>query len=239
MPGINVTRLKELKLFVVDRQRQELFAVGASEVGALQLLEHRGHSNEGHLLAALSAHAFSGQLTADWREAHRDQFAIEALERDAALKKVGATFSRSRGAAIQEIEAILRDRADGIYSDLNREQRLLLSEIERMMGGVPYARYFSAQRLSNYLSEGPLHLNPQVIEGHLAVFAARGLIIPLSREEQTEDTGEFIFGNSYRLPLEDYDSIEGEEGEPRIGDHARLRELERLAAQLEKERALI
>ena len=107
-----------------------------------------------------------------------------------------------------------------------------------MVGGVRYARYFSAQLLSDYLSEGPLRRNPQAIEGHLAVFAARGLIIPVSREEQTEDTGEFVFGNAYRLPLEDYEPREGEEGEPRIGDHSRLRELERLAAQLEKERAL-
>ena len=52
---------------------------------------------------------------------------------------------------IQEIEELLQDRTDGIYAELNREQRLLLSEIRRMVGGVRYARYFSAQRLSEYL----------------------------------------------------------------------------------------
>jgi hypothetical protein len=101
---------------------------------------------------------------------------------------------------------------------------------------IDQVRYFSAQSLSASLS-GPLHKNPHAVEGHLAVLAARGLIIPVSREEKAEDTGEFAFGNTYRLPLEDYEPKEGEEGEPIIGDNARLRELGRLVTQLEKERA--
>ena len=76
------------------------------------------------------------------------------------------------------------------------------------------------------------------IESHHAVLAARVLIIAVSREEQTEDTGEFGFGNAYRLPLEPHEPSEGEEGEVVAGDSSRLRELERLAAQLEKERML-
>ena len=43
---------------------------------------------------SLSAHAFSGELTAEWREAHRDKLAIEARERDAVLKETGAILSR-------------------------------------------------------------------------------------------------------------------------------------------------
>ena len=197
-----------------------------------------GANTKGSFLnASLSAHAFSGQLTADWREAHQERLTIEARERDAALKEAGAAISHTRRETVQEMEAFFQDRTDGIYSDLNREQRVLLREIERMVGGVRYARYFSAQMLSRYISEGSLRRNPQAIEEHLAVFAARGLIIPVSREKQTEDTGEFVFGNVYRLPLRDHEPGEGEEGEPQIGDHARLGELERLAAQVEKERA--
>jgi type I restriction enzyme S subunit len=44
------------------------------------------------LIDSLSAHAFSGQLTADWREANADQLPREALERDAALKHAGAVI---------------------------------------------------------------------------------------------------------------------------------------------------
>jgi hypothetical protein len=137
-----------------------------------------------------------------------------------------------------EIEAMLEGPTDGINSDLNREQRDLLRDIKRMVGGVPYARYFTAEQLSQYISTGLLRRNAQGVEGHLAVLAARGLIIPVSREEQTEDTGQFVFGNAYRLPLNDFEPGEGVEGEPQIGDHARLRELKRLAARLEKEGGL-
>lgn len=234
-------QIREWRVPLPPLELQEKFEFMVQEVNELSnpskvLMPSKLHAQ---LVSSLSAHAFSGQLTANWRDAHQDQLAIEARERDAALKEAGAAFTSTRRATLQEeIEEFLQDRTDGIYSDLNREQRGLLREIERMVGGVRYARYFSAQKLSVYLSESPLRRNPHAIEGHLAVFAARGLLIAVSREEQTEDTSEFVFGNAYRLPLHDHDPPEGEEGVPRIGDHARLRELERLAAQLEKERGL-
>ena len=182
---------------IEDQERFELQIQIAGECSAAD-----GSKLFSDLAQSLSAHAFSGQLTTDWRTAHADKLAIEARERDAALKQAGATISHSRRATIQEMDRIFEQRTDGIYSDLNREQRDLLFRIHQRVGGVHYARYFSAQSLSGSL-EGSLHKNPQAIEGYLAVFAARGLIIPVSREEQTEDTGEFVFGNAYRLPLKD------------------------------------
>ena len=176
--------------------------------------------------------------------------ALEARDRDAALKEEGAALTVPRRATIQGLEDIVELPTSGFYAELNSEQRFLLSEIGRMVGGVRYARYFSAQTLSEYIPKGVLRRNPQAIEGHLAVLAARGLIIPVSREEQTEDTGVFIFGNAYRLPLQDNEQLlttengDGaltEAGEELIvqggGDKVRLSEMERLAAQLEKERS--
>ncbi len=235
---ISMGRLAPLSVPCPPLELQMEFEKAVQEILEVEESIRRSSKIEKSLAASLSAHAFSGQLTVDWREAHHDMLELEALDRDAALKEAGGTLTRFRRGTIQEMETVFQDRTDGIYSDLSREQCFLLREINRMVGGVRHARYFSAQQLSNYVSEGPLRRNPQAIEGHLAVFAARGLIIPVSREEQTEDTGEFVFGNAYRLPLDDCDPREGEEGEPRIGDHARLRELERLAAQLQKERAL-
>ncbi len=235
LASINLTQLKALPVPNISIQDQERFQVQIQTAGECTTLS--GDKTFIALARSLSAHAFSGQLTADWRESHRERLTIEIRERDAALKEAGAAISHSRRETIQEMEAFFQDRTDGIYSDLNREQRVLLRELNRMVGGVHYARYFSAKMLSDYISEGPLRRNPQAIEEHLAVLAARGLIILVSREEQTEDTGEFVFGNAYRLPLGDHEPREGEEGEPLIGDHARLHELERLAAQVEKERA--
>lgn len=234
---ISMGRLAPLKVPCPPLELQLEFEKAVQEISEAEESIRQSVKTEEALASSLSAHAFSGQLTADWREAHQERLAIEARDRDAALKEAGATSSFLRRETIQEMEAFFQDRTDGIYSDLNREQRVLLRELNRMVGGVHYARYFSAKMLSDYISEGPLRRNPQAIEEHLAVLAARGLIILVSREEQTEDTGEFVFGNAYRLPLGDHEPREGEEGEPLIGDHARLHELERLAAQVEKERA--
>ena len=250
MKNISMKKLMQMRVIWPPKQLQETFSEALREVA---LLRNASEGNKASLTlqSSLSAHAFSGQLTAGWREAYAKKLAIEARERDAALKRVGTTFTRSRRATIQEMDSIFEQRTDGIYSDLNREQHDLLFRIQQRIGGVDYARYFSANSLSQSL-EGSLRRNPQAIEGHLAVFAARGLIIPVSREEQTEDTGEFVFGNAYRLPLKDRlerltdeagniitdESGEALETEGVVGDHSRGRELERLAAQLEKERYL-
>lgn len=207
MPGINVTRLKELKLFVVDPNRQRLFAEEVNEVAALHSLEHRSRSIETHLLASLAAHAFSGLLTANWRETHQDQLAIEASERDTALKESGATLSLTSLTIIGEIEELLLDRTDGIYADLNREQRDLLREIERMFAGVDYGRYFTAEHVAADI-KGTLHRHPQRIESHLALFAARGLIIPVSRPRDYS-TGP-AFAACYRLPIIEKQAISDE-----------------------------
>jgi hypothetical protein len=237
MKNISMKKLLQMRVAWPPNELQETFSTTLREV--MHLCDKSGDKAAINLQTSLSVHAFSGQLTADWRERRQDILVTEARERDAALAEAGITFSRPRDTMIQDVEDLLQDHTNGIYSDLNREQRVLLREIGRMVGGVHYARYFSAQMLSDYFSDGPLRRNPQAIEGHLAVLAARGLIIPVSREEQTEDTGEYVFGNAYRLPLKDDKTPgEGDEEAPGVGDHVRLRELERLAAQTEKERAL-
>lgn len=249
--SINQTDVLTLSIPLPPLSKQEAFVSEVSQAEEIRLLAETSLRIERTVSASLSAHAFSGQLTADWREGHGDKMALEARERDDALKQVGATFTRSRRATIQETDRVFEQRTDGIYSELNREQRDLLYRIQQLVGGVDYARYFSAQSLSQSV-DGSLRRNPQAVEGHLAVFAACGLIIPVSREEQTEDTGEFSFGNAYRLPLGDRKSIYADatdqtyvnadgdaySGIERPGDHTRLRELERIVAQLEAESAL-
>jgi Type I restriction modification DNA specificity domain len=237
MEGWNSKIIRNLKFPLPPLELQKRFHAQVEE--ALTLEEPADSSLLAEaLLVSLSVHAFSGELTADWRNAHQDMLAIEARERDTALKEASASFSRSRRGTIQEMESLLDLPVEGIYADLNRDQRRLLREIDRMVGGVRNPRYFSAKQLGEYLTDGPVRRNPQLIEGHLAVLAARGLIILVSREEQTQDTGEFVFGNAYRLPMKAYEPTETEERTGVVDDASRLRELVRLAAQLEKERML-
>jgi type I restriction enzyme S subunit len=209
MEGWNSKIIRRLKFHLPPLSLQREF--DAQVKGVLETEDALlAATSETALNASLSAHAFSGQLTADWRGAHADQLALEARERDAALKQAGATLSLSRRATIQQTERIFEQRTDGIYSDLNREQRFLLAEIKRMVGGVDYGRYFTAEQLADYV-DGPLHRNPQAINSHLQVFSLRGLIIPLSRRKK--DPANFIFGACFRLPLPQVNTDDKEGGE--------------------------
>ena len=198
--SINQTDVLTLQIPVPPLKVQADFASQVAHSEELRVSGEYSLRTERALSAALSAHAFSGQLTAAWREAHQDELALEARKRDAVLKELGALRSASvRLTMAEEIEELLQDRTDGIYSDLNREQCSLLREINRMVGGVSYVRYFTAQQLSDYIPEGPLHRNPQAIEAHLKVFTARGIIFAVSRP-RTESTGP-AFAACYRLPV--------------------------------------
>ena len=212
LASINLTQLNLLpvpKISVEDQNRFELQIQAAGECTT--------QSSEKTFIAlarVLSSHAFSGQLTADWREVNKDMLATEAHERDKALKQAGAFFHMLRSTMAEEIEAMLQDRTEGIYADLNREQHHLLRDIERMVGGVEYGRYFTAEQLASYV-EGPLHRHPHKIESHLAVFAVRGIIVPVSRP-RSENTGP-SFAACYRLPVNGFPSsdqdVESGQGE--------------------------
>jgi type I restriction enzyme S subunit len=249
--NINLEVLRAIRIPVPPLELQLKFKEAIQNLRAQQNATDVGTNIFSMLTSSLAAHAFSGQITADWRETRAQALTTEAHERDAALKEAGATLTRSRRAAVQDDEGIDEQLSDGIHADLNREQRGLLFHILENVGGLRHLRYFTADSLGRSL-KGPLRRNPQAIEGHLAVFAVRGLVIPVSREEQTQDTGEFVFGNAYRLALRDLtdlltdeasNALTTESGETLdadglISDHARGRELERLVAQIEKERGL-
>ncbi|WP_367871721.1 restriction endonuclease subunit S [Luteolibacter sp. Populi] len=251
LASINLSQLKQLPVPDVSLEDQLRFEDQIRE--AQQCGTASTDKLFRSLVDSLSAHAFSGELTAKWREANSSRLDAEVHERDQTLKSTRGRIAEllTHGTATSKATAslVLEDHADGIYSDLNREQWLLFGEIKRMVGGSSYIRYFNARMLGEYLRTPPLRKNPQAIEGHLAVLAVRGLLIPVSREEQTEDTGEYLFGNAYRLVLKDRPNevqLGGKtitfNGEPitmgsEPGDLTRLREMERLIGQLEKERA--
>lgn len=194
--NINTEGLGAVRVPVPSRDLQEKFLKEATEAQQIAEIIRGSERQMAALGASLSAHAFSGQLTANWREAHKDELAIEARERDAALKETGALSTRVHVTEFS-IDAILEERTDGIYSDLNREQRLLLREIKRMAENERM-RYFTAEQVARFI-KGPLHRHPQKIESHLAVFAVRGIIIPVSRP-RSDSVGP-AFAGCYRLPM--------------------------------------
>ncbi len=215
--NINTAGLGAIRVPVPPLNLQDLFLLELVEAQQVSEIARRMERHTKALIDSLSAHAFSGQLTAEWRESIRDTLTSEARERDAALKTAGATISHLRR-EIQGMEAAL-DRTDGIYSELNREQRALLRDIERMVGGVRYRQYFTAEELGRSV-QGPLRSHPQKIELHLTVLAARGIIIPVSLP-RNDVTGP-AFAGCYRLPVSNSGAArEDTESEPVEDDEIR------------------
>jgi type I restriction enzyme, S subunit len=101
--SINQTDVVTLHIPVPPITAQEAFRAHVSTIEQLRAFGEQAVGTERELSTALAAHAFSGQLTAEWREAHQDTLAFEARERDAALKEAGVITSRSRRGTIQEM----------------------------------------------------------------------------------------------------------------------------------------
>jgi type I restriction enzyme, S subunit len=198
--NINTEGLGAIKVPVPPLALQDRFLLEASKNRQITEMIRLSERHMTALAESLSAHAFSGKLTATWREANSEQLAHQASERDGALlsiRKQTVSFAANPPPP-PSIEIVFSDRTDGIYSDLNREQHFLLNKIDRMFAGVDYGRYFTAEKIADEV-EGPLHRNPQGVLAHLQVFAARGLLIPVSRRRK-EATGS-PFAGCYRLPL--------------------------------------
>ena len=96
LASINLTQLKALPVPTISIEDQECFeeqiqiAADCASTGDARTFKA--------LSDALSAHAFSGHLTADWRKTHTDTLSREALERDAALKQAVTVVPRTIGA---------------------------------------------------------------------------------------------------------------------------------------------
>jgi type I restriction enzyme S subunit len=232
MKNISMGRLMELRVPLPPAKQQLRFTQALGELRGIHA-EAAKESRMERLRLSLLAHGFTGELTAEWREKHAKTLETEARDRDRILNESGAP--RGRRATIQEMDAIFERRTDGIHAQLTEEQYFLLEDIQRGYDGVDYARWFTAHDLAPRV-RGRLCANPQGIAGHLAVFAARGLLIALSREQADAQTGEVTFGDAYRLPLRDREAREGDPTEPRPGDRNRHREIARLADAIFRQR---
>lgn len=194
--SINQTDVVTLEIPVPPLEAQQKFAAQVRAVDEL-LSDEATTLRKGQLLAkALSAHAFTGQLTETWRAAHVDEYSqprlIAEIKRmmergDRIVHFVGLDFSLSPA------------KADLVTTiGLTREQEILRAYIMGIAQDGELPRYFTAEHLAEQM-KGPLHRHPQAIESHLTVFAARGIVIPVSRARDAVPGKPFAA--SYRLPM--------------------------------------
>jgi type I restriction enzyme S subunit len=232
MEGLNSKIIRRLRFRLPPVDLQSEFTRAVEEA---LLIEDRYSSSRGtitELSRSVLAHAFSGRLTADWRESARGALQAEAVGRDAALRATSVTTSGT--ARITAALAVVSGRRDGAHAELTREQQAVLEAAQRRNNSPNPSRWFTAEELAKNF-DGPLRGHRHAIEVHLGVLAARGLVIAVSCEEPAPMTGEIVYGNAYRLPLDEFQPKGDDPREPVQGERARLRGLERLAALLRRE----
>jgi type I restriction enzyme S subunit len=230
--NINLSILNDIQVPVPPKSLQDQFHERL-EIIRLSVKDVRSSGpKELALSPSLQAFAFTGQLTAGWRESHMDALQDEARARDQALKILSA--AKPGWLVSDEIPVPVTRRTDGVYAELTRDQHAVLEAARNRNKGMDSSRLFTADVLAKNFN-GPLQGHRHAIEVDLGVLAARGLVIAASREESAPMTGEIIYGNAYRLPMDELLPEVNDSREPVEGEGTRLRELQRLAGLLRGE----
>jgi type I restriction enzyme S subunit len=184
--GLTIEILHRLRLPRATRERMREFQRRAWAIRDVVSGSEKASDVFDAVLASLLSHAFTGELTARWRERHAGQLATEARQRDEALRAVGTPLARPPSVPEAEPEAT----DDGRMSELTAEQCKLWNEIPD--------RPFTAVSLASAIS-GPLHHRADVIRRHLEVFCARGLLLSVKRRRQ-DSTQRVELAQLYRKP---------------------------------------
>ncbi len=219
MKNISKGKLMSMRVQIAPVDRQREFARLVKDIAAL----HVDVAHDESLTASLLAHAFSGELTAKWREAHQDELAREAAERDAALKTAGVKLAKpvrpTMGGDVP---------TTGRYAELNREQRELFRQAKLAADAETSGGAFTIGSMRDWLEEPLDDLPDDALRRHLEVLVARGLMKLVSRplgaasSSSTKGDGRSGYGNLYRLVREKA----GEEVESEL---FRMSELSRMA----------
>lgn len=235
LASINLTQLMALPVPIVSLKEQKAFETEIES--ASKAVTKEGGRLFVALSRSLSAHAFTGHLTEEWRERNREKLVVESEGRDSALAAstprqtfmLGATILTSLGSTKERI----------YYEALTNDQQALLHVIaEHFTPPKPgQALWFTAELLARRQG-GAWTGNARAAQNLLAVLVARGLVLAASREQVDEITEETIYGTAYRLPMSRYEPDSAEDGEPFPGDFGRQSEMESLAERLYKMRML-
>lgn len=217
MKNISKGKLMSIRVILAEPAKQREFGTKVEEISSLYL----DVTDDRKLAQSILAYAFSGELTANWRESHLVQLTQEATERDEWLRKNGVKLSIPD----QRMHDHLDDN-DGSLAELNREQRKLLEQIQNLdpneNGGT-----FTLSSLMSSLDEPLDSLTVDAVRRHLDVLAARGLIKAISRRAGAGGSVNVAFGNLYRQPRTENQII----GTADESDFQKLSELDRLSRQ--------
>jgi hypothetical protein len=199
--NINAKDLQSLPILVPPLSDQATFRDSLIATSELRKDDHTGLRLETALGNSLLAHAFTGDLTTEWRERHKTELAKEAAERDNAFREAGVTLRRPEAP-----EPGPEVAADARLAELTPQQLTLAQDLrDQWAEGEQYT--FTPKSLAMVSSDPELRHNPDLVRRHLDVLAARGFVIRLVRREKENPTERESFAVSYRCARREGDDF--------------------------------
>ena len=87
-PGLNLTQIQNLRIPVFDSKQMNSFIAGLAEIAILERTAKEKIQALDQVFQEVVVRAFSGEVSALWRAAHRHQLEVAARDRDAILGQV-------------------------------------------------------------------------------------------------------------------------------------------------------
>lgn len=194
--NINLDTLRKLTLPIPPKDLQDNFSIKVQNIYIMLEEQKTAHKNVEKIVSSLLAQAFTGELTAVWREQHREELAQAARERDALLRR---QVTLSVEAHMAEAPVPERDerRAD-LLEHLSQLQRTLLDTFVRNA-----QTYFTAKQLyedyEEELQANKLNTSLDQAQRELRTLATLGLIRELALPV-TDTFGRVSYATVYRYP---------------------------------------
>lgn len=221
--NINLDTLRTLRMPMPPEALQIEFAQFVREMRAMNKVVSAQLDRRAELFRELTIEAFTGELTASWREENRGQIEEATKSRDALLRERGAKLGKAaERKAIQVREADAeRPARHWLLGELSEFQRQLLAAFgayieQPLLAEDPevFARFCDDEKVSERLQGYGSNLNNR-IRRTLSQLAALGLIAKVTLPKHDLDSGEREYLKAFR-PLR-------EEEFTRLADVAALR----------------
>lgn len=208
--NINLDTLRTLRMPKPPEALQLEFAGFVREIRALKTMASGQADRRNELLKELTISAFTGELTAAWRQAYADDVAAAALARDQVLRERGARITLSTNvvtSATAQAEVTVRPARHWLLGELSEFQRQVLKAFteycqqsdQPLLVEDPdvFAHFCDNESVVERLqSFGQFHGNR--IRRSLSQLAALGLIAKITLPKQDLDTGERDYLKAFR-----------------------------------------
>ncbi|MBA2392175.1 MAG: restriction endonuclease subunit S [Ktedonobacteraceae bacterium] len=142
-PGFGLNDIRSMNIFLPPISLQKQFAKILAHIGTIETEQNKDYYHLDTLYQSLLAQAFSGELTASWREAHLAELAQAAEERDHLLK--GLLHSTVTPPNLDDLQEPVKSQTTN-REELTKELTSVQTALYKLIEGQ-WETYFTATRV--------------------------------------------------------------------------------------------